>query len=171
LGILSGKERSGLMGAKRAGGRVKAKKKTAAKTVPRKSSAKVSKASKARTSRRSAGKKAAAGSGVVPTSHKLARLVESMGNNWVAGVLGVSVSQPSRWRTGEERISPENARQVTDLEYVMSRLFQLYSPTLAKVWLDSYNAHLEGRPVDVFRLRGALAVAEAIDAEAQGAYA
>jgi hypothetical protein len=159
------------MGAKRAGARVKAKKKTSAKAVSRKSATKVSKTSKASTGRRSAGKQVAASSGVVPTSQKLARLVESMGNNWVAGVLGVSVSQPSRWRTGEERISPENARLVTDLEYVMSRLFQLYSPTLAKVWLESYNAHLESRPVDVFRLRGALAVAEAVDAEAQGAYA
>jgi hypothetical protein len=158
------------MGAKRAGARVKAKKKTAAKAVSRRTAAKSSKSRKASTSRRSAGKQVAA-SGVVPTSQKLARLVESMGNNWVAGVLGVSVSQPSRWRTGEERISPENARLVTDLEYVISRLFQLYSPTLAKVWLESYNAHLESRPVDVFRLRGALAVAEAVDAEAQGAYA
>jgi hypothetical protein len=158
------------LAAKRTGARGKAKK-TSAKAVRRKSSAKVSGASKGTTSRRSAGKQVAARSGVVPTSQKLARLVESMGNNWVAGILGVSVSQPSRWRTGEERISPENARQVTDLEYVMSRLFQLYPPTLARVWLESYNAHLEGRPVDVFRLRGALAVAEAVDAEAQGAYA
>lgn len=120
---------------------------------------------------RAAAKSAAASSGVVPTAQKLARLVESLGNNWVAGMLEVSTSQPSRWRTGEEGISPENARQVTDLEYVMSRLLQLYSPTVAKVWFESYNAHLQGRPVDVFHLRGALAVAAAIDAEAQGAYA
>jgi uncharacterized protein (DUF2384 family) len=158
------------MGAKRAGTRLKAKKKASAKTVSRKSSAKVSMPGKTTTGRRSAGKQVAA-TGVIPTTQKLARLVESMGNNWIAGVLGVSASQPSRWRTGEERMSPENARQVTDLEYVMSRLLQLYSPTLAKGWLESYNAHLEGRPVDVFRVRGALAVAGAIDAEAQGAYA
>jgi hypothetical protein len=94
-----------------------------------------------------------------------------MGNNWVAEMLGVSRSQPSRWRTKEEGISPENARQVTDLEYVISRLLQLYSPDLARVWLVSYNAYLEGRPVDVLHLRGALAVAPAIDAEAQGAFA
>jgi hypothetical protein len=150
------------MGAKRSGAKLKARKKP---------SAKVSKGAKTTTGRRGAGKQTAARSGVVPTAQKLAHLVESMGNNWVAGMLEVSPSQPSRWRTGEEGISPENARRLTDLEYVMSRLLQLYSPSLAKVWLESYNAHLEGRPVDVFHLRGALAVAEAIDAEAQGAYA
>jgi hypothetical protein len=156
-----------LMGSKRTG--MKARKKTPSKVTPKRSSAKV--ASKRTTSRRAGGKQAAASSGVVPTAQKLARLVETMGNNWVAGILEVSPSQPSRWRTGEEGISPENARQVTDLEYVMSRLLQLYVPSVAKIWLESYNAHLEGRPVDVLHLRGALAVAEAIDAEAQGAYA
>jgi hypothetical protein len=159
------------MGAKLAGARLKARKKTSAKAVSRKSSAKVSKANKAATSRRAAGKEGAASSGVVPTTQKLARLVDRMGNNWVAGMLEVSPSQPSRWRTGEEGISPENARQVTDLEYVMSRLLQLYPPSVARVWLESYNAYLGGKPVDVFHLRGAIAVAEAIDAEAQGAYA
>jgi hypothetical protein len=139
------------MGAKRSGTKLKASKKTSAKAIAR--------------------KQTAASSGVVPTAKKLAHLVESMGNNWVARMLEVSPSQPSRWRTGEEGISAENARQLTDLEYVMSRLLQLYSPSLAKLWLESYNANLEGRPVDVFHLRGALAVAEAIDAEAQGAYA
>jgi hypothetical protein len=170
LGILSPGRRASV-GAKRSGTKLKARKKPSAKAIAGKSSAKVSKGTKTTTGRRGAGKQTAASSGVVPTAQKLAHLVESMGNNWVAGMLEVSPSQPSRWRTGEEGISPENARQLTDLEYVMSRLLQLYSPSLAKVWLESYNAHLEGRPVDVFHLRGALAVAEAIDAEAQGAYA
>jgi hypothetical protein len=163
------------MATKRTGTRLKAgkgkpsRKSIAKKTAAKKTAAKV--ASKTRTNRRASGKQAAASSGVVPTTQKLARLVESMGNNWVAGMLAVSPSQPSRWRTGEEGISGENARRVTDLEYVMSRLLQLYAPTTAKVWLESYNAHLEGRPVDVLHLRGAMAVAEAIDAEAAGAYA
>jgi hypothetical protein len=161
------------MGAKRIGTRLKgAKKSSAKKAISKKTSVKATRTSRATPAAgRSAGKRAAAGSGVVPTSQKLTRLVESMGNNWVARMLEVSPSQPSRWRTGEEGISPENARQVTDLEYVMSRLLQLYSPSVARVWLESYNGHLEGKPVDVLHLRGALTVAAAIDAEAQGAYA
>ena len=160
------------MGTKRSGARLRAPKKNPTKkATSKKKPARVARASGATATRRGRTASAAANSGVVPTGQKLARLVESMGNNWVAEILAVSPSQPSRWRTGKEGISPENARLVTDLEYVISRLLQLYSPALATVWLTSYNAHLESRPVDVLHLRGALAVAAAIDAEAQGALA
>lgn len=160
------------MGAKRSGTRLKASRNsTTRKVAARKADAKSVRASKATATKRGRAASAAANSGVVPTDQKLARLVESMGNNWVAETLEVSRSQPSRWRTREEGISPENARRVTDLEYVMSRLLQLYSPALAKVWLTSFNIHVEGRPIDALHLRGALAVAAAIDAEAQGAFA
>ena len=36
---------------------------------------------------------------------RLVRLIAGLGNNRLAGLLGVSASQPSRWRKGEERIS------------------------------------------------------------------
>ena len=101
----------------------------------------------------------------------LERLIDVFGNNRVASLLGVSVSQPSRWRRGLERMGEENLRRVLDLDYVVSRLLLLYPPREVEIWLTSSNAHLRGaRPVDVLRLRGALAVVEAIDADAQGAY-
>ena len=108
---------------------------------------------------------------IVATEEKLDRLVEAVGNNRVAQMLKVSRSQPSRWRTGEEGIGPENARRVVDLEYVMSRLAQLYPEAVADMWLSSFNAHLGARPVDVLQLKGAGPVVAAIDAEAEGAYA
>jgi len=102
---------------------------------------------------------------------KLHRLIAGFGNNRVASLLGVSPSQPSRWQKGEERISAENQRGLLDLDYVMARLLQLFPQEQAEIWLTSHNAHLGARPIDVLRLRGAARVVQAIDAEAQDAYA
>jgi hypothetical protein len=108
---------------------------------------------------------------LVAESERLERLVDQLGNNRVANLLSVSVSQPSRWRSGKEGIGPENQRKLIDLDYVFGRLEQLYTARQAEIWLTSYNGHLRARPVDVLRLRGAAPVIEAIDAEAQGAFA
>lgn len=108
---------------------------------------------------------------VVSIVDRLDRLVGGLGNNKVAELLDVSRSQPSRWRRSQEGIDPENQRRVLDLDYVMSRLLQLYPPDLAREWLRSHNAHLGARPVDVLRQRGVAPVIQAIDAEAEGAYA
>lgn len=99
----------------------------------------------------------------------LTRLIEFLGNNRTADLLGVTRSQPSRWVHGLERIGPDNQRRVLDLEYAVSRLLLLFPPRQARIWLDSHNAVLGARPIDVLRIRGATAVIGAIDAEAQGA--
>ncbi len=101
---------------------------------------------------------------------RLDRLVEALGNNRVAQLVGVSKSQPSRWRSGKERIGPENRCKVLDLDYVFNRLAQVYPQRQAEIWLESMNASLGARPVDVLRLRGVVPVIEAIDAEEQLAY-
>lgn len=142
--------------AKRAAG---AKKAIAAKTKT---------AATARTRRRNTAEGTLA---LVPADEKLDGLVRAVGNNRVAELLQVSRSQPSRWRTGKEGIGAESARKVLDLEYVLSRLVQVYAPEVADTWLRSFNAHLGARPIDVLKLRGAGPVVEAIDAEAQGAFA
>lgn len=108
---------------------------------------------------------------LVAESERLERLIAELGNNRVAGLLAVSPSQPSRWRSGKEGIGPENQRKLIDLDYVFGRLEQLFTSRQAEIWLTSYNAHLGARPIDVLRLRGAGPVIEAIDAEAQGAFA
>jgi hypothetical protein len=102
---------------------------------------------------------------------RLERLVDDFGNNRVAELLGVSRSQPSRWRRGLEGIGSVNRRRLLDLDYVLGRLLQVYPRRQAEIWLTSYNAHLGGRPVDVLRLRGVVDVIAAIDAEAEGAFA
>lgn len=103
---------------------------------------------------------------------RLTRLIDVLGNNRVAGLLGVSRSQPSRWRSGKEGLVAENQRKVLDLDYVMTRLHQVWTPDVAEIWLRSPNAHLGGAtPLDVLRLRGVREVIVAIDAADQGAYA
>ena len=99
------------------------------------------------------------------------RVVSALGSNAVAELLGVSRSQPSRWRSGKERISPRNRARLTDLDHVLNRLLQVLWPEEAGAWLTAPNPHLGGRPVDVLAVRGAGPVIQAIDALAQGAYA
>ncbi|MEO8324012.1 MAG: hypothetical protein ABI571_07745 [Actinomycetota bacterium] len=108
---------------------------------------------------------------VVGEEERLDRLVEGFGNNRVAALLEVSQSQPSRWRRGEEKLSPDSKRRVLDIDYVISRLLQVYPREQAEIWLTSSNAHLGGRPIDVLHLKGVTPVIEAIDAEAEGAFA
>ena len=99
------------------------------------------------------------------------RVVAALGSNAVAELLGVSRSQPSRWRSGKERISPGNRAKLADLDHVLNRLLQVLWPEEAGAWLTARNPQLGGRPVDVLALRGAGPVIQAIDALAQGAYA
>jgi hypothetical protein len=108
---------------------------------------------------------------LVTEEDRLDRLIDELGNNRVASLLAVSRSQPSRWRSGKEGMSSENRRKLIDLDYVFGRLEQLFPPRQAEIWLNSYNAHLGGRPIDALRLKGASPVIQAIDAEAQGAFA
>lgn len=103
---------------------------------------------------------------------RLSWLVSVLGNNRVAELLQVSRSQPSRWRTGKEGLAAESRRAVIDLDYIITRLHEVYVPEVAKVWLTSPNAFLGGgTPVETLRQRGVLDVIAAIDAEAAGAYA
>lgn len=121
-------------------------------------------------------RRAAAGRRAVSLNTEVRRrlewLISVLGSNQVADLLGVSRSQPSRWRRGAEGLAARNQRAVLDLDYVVVRLHQLWVPEVAAVWLESPNAHLGGAtPVEVLRQRGAGAVIRAIDAEAEGAYA
>lgn len=109
--------------------------------------------------------------GVYRVEAKLDHVVEALGNNVTASLLGVSRSQPSRWRSGKEGMSPQSRAAITDLDYVLDRLLQVLHPKVAGIWLSSDNAFLGGRPVDVLRRRGPRAVIDAIEALAQGAYA
>jgi hypothetical protein len=100
------------------------------------------------------------------------RLVSLVGSNALAGLIGVSTSQPSRWRSGKEKISAENRRRLSDLDFILDRLLLELYPDQIGPWLLGSNAHLGGaRPIDVLRLKGPAAVLPAIDAMVTGAFA
>lgn len=104
---------------------------------------------------------------------RLHRAVAAIGNAEVARVLGVATSQPSRWRSGKERIGFENLTRLLELDLVVSRLLLLFGDAEGiGSWLDGQNPFLNfARPRDVVRTRGPLALLPAIEGEEQGAYA
>lgn len=100
---------------------------------------------------------------------RTAFLADALGSSRLAGLLGVSKSQPTRWRKGEETPSPRTARELVDLDHIYARACLLWEPEVAKDWLESPNSHLDGAtPLDVLRTRGAAEVLMALDAAEQG---
>lgn len=126
---------------------------------------------------RTAGKRrrGRAGTGEAPAwlpRERTAFVVDHLGGvRAVAALLGVSPSQPSRWRRGEETPGPEAARMLVDLDHVLATLLQVWEPEVATDWLHTSNAQLDGaRPIEVLRVRGSTEVVAAARAEAAGAY-
>jgi len=102
----------------------------------------------------------------------LARIVEALGTNAAARVLGADRAQVSRWRSRKEPIGAEMARRVIDLHDVLTRILRVYDPDTAALWLVGSEPLLGGaRPIDVMAIEGASPVIRAIDGIAQGVYA
>lgn len=102
----------------------------------------------------------------------LTRVVDVLGNNATAALLGVSASQPSRWKSGKERLSRVNASAVVQLDAFLATMLTVFTPEQAELWLSGSEPHLGGaRPADVFRLRGLSGVLPALQAIEEGAYA
>lgn len=100
------------------------------------------------------------------------RLIDVLGNKAVADLLGVSPSQPSRWKSGAEVPGRLAAPLLVDLDHVVARLLLIWDKSLVGDWLSTPNGFLDGvRPIDVLALRGSTEVVEAIEAETAGAYA
>jgi hypothetical protein len=98
-------------------------------------------------------------------------LVDVLGNKGAADLLGVSASQPSRWKRAEEVPGPQAAPVLIDLDHVVARLLLVWDASIVRDRLTSANAFLDGaRPIDVLVTRGSTEVVEAIEAEAAGAY-
>ena len=103
---------------------------------------------------------------------RAARLVGVLGNKGVAQLLGVSESQPSRWKTGEEVPNARSAPLLVDLDHVVGRLLLIWDQSVVFDWLIGPNGFLEGaRPIDVIATRGTNEVVDAVEAEAAGGYA
>ena len=100
------------------------------------------------------------------------QVVRVLGNRRAAAVLGVSESQPSRWRKALEVPSSQVAPMLVDLDHIIARLQLIWDEDVIGDWLEGANAFLDGaRPIDVLRVNGSGPVLEAIEAEASGAYA
>lgn len=99
-------------------------------------------------------------------------LIDAVGSgSTLADLLGVSRSQPTRWRTGKESPSPQIARELVDLDHVMARASMLFTQPVALDWLGSSNSYLDGaRPIDVLKTRGSAEVIAALDAAMAGAF-
>ncbi|HEX9697608.1 MAG TPA: hypothetical protein VGB64_15000 [Actinomycetota bacterium] len=107
-----------------------------------------------------------------PIQRKIKALVDSLGGSVVAELLGVDRSQPSRWKSGKSQPSAQMRGRILDLEYVLSRLEEIFEPAVAVDWLYGINAFLgHQRPIDVMRIRGVTEVIGAVDAEAGLAFA
>lgn len=100
-------------------------------------------------------------------------VIESYGGvTKLAKALGVSKSQPSRWRDGTERPGIGAAQRLQDLDYVLSRAQLVWAPQIAVTWLESSNGFLDGaRPIDRLRSHGPAEVLGALDATLSGAFA
>jgi uncharacterized protein (DUF2384 family) len=102
----------------------------------------------------------------------LSRIVEALGTNAAARVLGVDRAQVSRWGAGKEPIGAEMGRRVVDLHDVLTRILRVYGREAAAMWLMGSEPLLGGaRPIDVLVTQGAAPVIHAIDGIMQGAYA
>lgn len=100
-------------------------------------------------------------------------LIETVGGvTKLAKTLGVSPSQPSRWKSGQEVPSPDVAAKLLDLDHVVALAVQTWHPVIVMEWMSSANGFLEGaRPLDVLLQRGSAEVIDALKATLSGAYA
>jgi len=90
----------------------------------------------------------------------------------LARALGVSPSQPSRWKSGKEQPGPDAARRLIDLDHVVARALLVWDPSVVPSWLRSANGHLGGQtPLGVLATRGPSEVLDALDAIEGGGFA
>jgi uncharacterized protein (DUF2384 family) len=100
-------------------------------------------------------------------------LIDTVGGvTKLAKTLGVSPSQPSRWKSGQEVPSPDVAAKLLDLDHVIALAVQTWHPAVVMDWMAAGNGFLDGaRPIDVLLQHGSAEVIDALKASLSGAYA
>jgi uncharacterized protein (DUF2384 family) len=102
----------------------------------------------------------------------LTRLLEALGTNSAARLLGADRAQVSRWAARTESIGHEMGRRIIDLHDVLTRILRVYGREAAAMWLVGSEPLLGGaRPIDVLVTEGAAPAVRVIDGIAEGAYA
>jgi hypothetical protein len=99
------------------------------------------------------------------------RLINSMGVEAAAPLLGVGVELLDRWAAGQDAPDPYGRLQLADLDALVCHLHSAFTPAQAMMWMCSPNLHLGARPIDVYRTRGSAPVIGAIHAYAQETFA
>ena len=70
----------------------------------------------------------------------------------IAGLLDTTPQSVSRWHTGRVEPRMEHLERLLALEWIMTRLGELYEPREARLWLYSPHRQLKGiRPADLIR--------------------
>src|SRR4051794_2973954 len=78
----------------------------------------------------------------------LTRVIEALGTNAAARLLGADRAQVSRWNAGIESIGSEMGRRIVDLHDVLTRILRVYSSEAAAMWLAGSEPLLGGaRPI------------------------
>lgn len=68
----------------------------------------------------------------------------------VAQMLNTRPETVSRWRQGRNEPTGERLLRLLELEYIVQRLLELYSPKSARIWLISRHKALDGNiPADL----------------------
>ena len=97
------------------------------------------------------------------------RLINSLGVEAAAPLLGVTEDLLERWASGENAPDAEGRLQLADLDALVGHLHGAFTPAQAMIWMCSHDVHLGARPIDVYRLQGSAPVLGAIRASAFGA--
>jgi uncharacterized protein (DUF2384 family) len=108
----------------------------------------------------------------VATRERIRAVSEDLGGQAkLARLIGVSPSRVSRWLKTEEP-DDESRRKIEGVEFVLTRLLDIYDRDAARKWLEGLNAHLGDRRPGGLLARGRVTeVLRAIEAEEAGSYA
>jgi uncharacterized protein (DUF2384 family) len=109
---------------------------------------------------------------LVDVTPLLSRMVDAYSQATVAKLLGVDRSLIARWIRKSRDISAAMRSRILETHDVLTRVHQVFNPTLAARWLIGHEPLLGGaRPIDVLGIRGAAPVIDALDAIASGGFA
>ncbi|MDV8147829.1 hypothetical protein [Arthrobacter sp. B10-11] len=96
------------------------------------------------------------------------RLVNSLGADAAAPLLGISVELLERWASGQDAPDAGGRLELADLDALVGHLHSAFTPAQAMVWMCNPNVQLGSRPIDVYRTQGSARVIGAIRAYVQG---
>jgi hypothetical protein len=92
------------------------------------------------------------------------RLINSLGSDAAAPLLGVSAGLLDRWASGQDAPNADGRLQLADLDALVGHIHSAFTPAQAMIWMCSPNVQLGSRPIDVYRTQGSAPVIGAIRA-------